>query len=143
MGTSFSLFNNESYIPGICYRDTDKFTFSLLKNYPYSELFWSAFFPHFSRIRSKYGEIQSQSPVFNKVPATLLKERPWRRCFPVNFAKFLRTPLFTESLWWLPLNHSWMVYAQIYYGCISCTSLLFNKTPYIDENNWGTACSYS
>ena len=24
-------------------------------------------------------------------PATLLKKRPWHRCFPVNFAKFLRT----------------------------------------------------
>ena len=33
---------------------------------------------------------------FNKVagpkPATLLKKRLWHRCFPVNFAKFLRTP---------------------------------------------------
>ena len=25
-------------------------------------------------------------------PATLLKKRLWRRCFPVNFAKFVRTP---------------------------------------------------
>ena len=25
-------------------------------------------------------------------PATLLKKRPQHRCFPVNFAKFLRTP---------------------------------------------------
>ena len=24
-------------------------------------------------------------------------------CFPVNFAKFLRTPLFIERLWWLLL----------------------------------------
>ena len=24
-------------------------------------------------------------------PATLLKRKPWHRCFPVNFAKFLRT----------------------------------------------------
>ena len=29
--------------------------------------------------------------------ATLLKKRLWHRCFPVNFAKFLRTPLFTED----------------------------------------------
>ena len=27
-------------------------------------------------------------------PATLLKKRLWHRCFPVNFAKFLRTPFF-------------------------------------------------
>ena len=33
-------------------------------------------------------------------PATLLKKRPWNRCFPVNFAKFLRTPFFLEHLWW-------------------------------------------
>ena len=29
-------------------------------------------------------------------PATLLKKRPWRRCFPVNFATFLRT-LFLQN----------------------------------------------
>ena len=31
-------------------------------------------------------------------PATLFKKRLWHRCFPVNFAKFLRTPFFTEHL---------------------------------------------
>ena len=25
-------------------------------------------------------------------PATLLKKRLWHRCFPVHFAKFLKTP---------------------------------------------------
>ena len=34
-------------------------------------------------------------------PATLLKKRLWHKCFPVNFVKFLRTPFFTEQLWWL------------------------------------------
>ena len=47
-------------------------------------------------------------PLFNKVtglsPATLFKKRLWHRCFPVNFAKFLRTPFFTEHLWWLLLK---------------------------------------
>ena len=32
-------------------------------------------------------------------PATLLKKRPWHRCFPRNFAKFLRTPFLIEHLW--------------------------------------------
>ena len=45
---------------------------------------------------------------FNKVaglsPATLLKKSLWHRCFPVNFAKFLRTHFFTEHLRWLLLN---------------------------------------
>ena len=33
--------------------------------------------------------------------ATLLKKRLCCRCFPVKFAKFLRTSIFTEHLWWL------------------------------------------
>ena len=36
-------------------------------------------------------------------PATLLKKRPWYKCFPVNFVKNLRTPFFIEHLWWLLL----------------------------------------
>ena len=36
-------------------------------------------------------------------PATLLKMRFWYRCFPVNFAEFLRTPFIIEHLWWLLL----------------------------------------
>ena len=35
--------------------------------------------------------------------ATLLKKRLWHRGFPVNFAKFLRTPFVTEHLRWLLL----------------------------------------
>ena len=35
---------------------------------------------------------------FNKVaglrPGTLLKKKFWHRCFPVTFAKFLRTPFY-------------------------------------------------
>ena len=37
-------------------------------------------------------------------PATLLKKRHWLRCFPVYFAKFLRTPFLTEYLRWLFLH---------------------------------------
>ena len=48
------------------------------------------------------GKHLCQSLFFNKVaglrPATLLKKRLWHRCFPVNFAKFLRTPFLTEYL---------------------------------------------
>ena len=47
------------------------------------------------RILSECGKI---------TPATLLKKRLWRRCFPVNLAKFLRTPFFTEHLRWLLLE---------------------------------------
>ena len=30
-------------------------------------------------------------------PPTLLKKRFWHRCFPVNFAKFLRTPFLQNT----------------------------------------------
>ena len=30
-------------------------------------------------------------------PANLLKNRLWHRCFPVNFAKFLRTPFLQNT----------------------------------------------
>ena len=53
------------------------------------------------------GKHLCQSLFFNKVagrPGTLLKKRLWHRCFPVNFGKFLRTPFFTEHLWWLFLH---------------------------------------
>ena len=53
------------------------------------------------------GKHLCQTFLFNNVaglrPATLLKKRLWRRCFPVNFVKFLRTPFFIEHLWWLLL----------------------------------------
>ena len=47
------------------------------------------------------GKHLCQSLFFNKVaglrPATLLKLRLWHRCFPVNFAKFLRTPILQNT----------------------------------------------
>ena len=42
-----------------------------------------------------------QSLFLNKVasfrPTILLKRRLWHRCFPVDFAKFLRTPFFKNT----------------------------------------------
>ena len=37
-------------------------------------------------------------------PATLLKKRLWHRCFPVNFAKFIKTRFLTEHRRWLLLT---------------------------------------
>ena len=43
----------------------------------------------------------SPSLLFNKVaglrPTVLFKKRFWHRCFPVNFAKFLRTPFLKNT----------------------------------------------
>ena len=57
------------------------------------------------RCSQKFRKIHKKTPLpeslFNKVsglrPATVLKKRLWHRCFPVNFAKFLKTPFFTEQ----------------------------------------------
>ena len=54
------------------------------------------------RIFAKFtGKHLCQSLFFNKVaglrPAIFLKKRLWHRCFPVNFAKFLRTPFLQNS----------------------------------------------
>ena len=54
------------------------------------------------------GKHLCQRLFFNKAagmrPATLIKKRPWQRCFPVNFAKFLRTPFSQNSPWKLLLR---------------------------------------
>ena len=54
------------------------------------------------------GEQLHQRLFLNKVaglrPATLFKKRLWHRCFPVNFAKFLRTPFSQNTSWRLLLN---------------------------------------
>ena len=39
----------------------------------------------------------------NSRPPALLKMRLWHRCFPVNFAKFLRTPFLQNTSGWLLL----------------------------------------
>ena len=44
---------------------------------------------------------------------TLLKKRLWRRCFPVNFSKFLWTLFFLEHLIWLLLIHLWLKSANL------------------------------
>ena len=51
-------------------------------------------------------------------PATLLKKRLWHRCFPVNFAKFLRTPFLTEYIRWLLLNIVHLKLSCIYFFCV-------------------------
>ena len=42
--------------------------------------------------------------LWQSLSATLLKKRLWRRCFPLNFAKFLRTLFLIEHLPWLILT---------------------------------------
>ena len=88
------------------------------------------------------GKHLCQSLFFNKFaglkPATLLKMRLWRRCFPMNFLKFLRAPFYIEYLRWLLLRVvlsffyldkqilCLFIYAKY---LIQATFLVFNKVP--------------
>ena len=87
----------------------------------------------FAKFTTKY---LWQSLFFNKVaglrPATLLKKRLWHRCFPVNFEKFLRTPLFTEHFRWLLLY---------FYSCFPETPLQMDDTAevYVWGGEWGNS----
>ena len=76
------------------------------------------------------GKRLCQSLFFNKVaclrPATLLKKRLWHRCFPVNFEKSLRTPFYTEHLWWLLLT---IAVREIYYATLKYNTYIFFGPP--------------
>ena len=41
---------------------------------------------------------------FQAEACNFVKNRLWRRCFLVNYAKFLRTPIFIEHFRWMLLN---------------------------------------
>ena len=49
--------------------------------------------------------------------ATLFKKRLWRRCFPVNFAKFLRTPFLQNSSGRLLLNRTYSFFIVFFCVC--------------------------
>ena len=68
---------------------------------------------------------------FNKVavlrPGTLLKKKLWYRCFPVNFAKFLRT-LFLQNTF----GGCFLIFTEIDFG------FLFAITIKIYDLSWST-----
>ena len=61
--------------------------------------------------------------LFNKVaglgPATLIKKGLWHRRFPVNFAKFLRTPSLKKTSGLLLLPYVRTVYALCFGDSVS------------------------
>ena len=69
----------------------------------------------------------------------------WHRCFPVNFAKFLRTPFYVEHLRWLLLENSrknerfrfmimWMIGKNL--------NLHLNQNIWIKSQPFFGRCSY-
>ena len=63
-------------------------------------------------------------------PATLLKKRLWHKCFPVNFAKFLRTPFFIEQPWWLLLELQIVTFSVLHLSGNFYTGLYFKSFRY-------------
>ena len=71
-------------------------------------------------------------------PATLLNKRLWYRCFPVDFAKFLKTSFSIENLWFSKFSYNLKLKTfrekftpwTWYIGC-TITLLLFDKTAKI------------
>ena len=77
------------------------------------------------------GKHLCQSHFFSKVagpglrPATLLKKRLRHSCFPVNFVKFLRAPLFTEYFLWLLLKCIFSLQANSHNLGLPTSNILF------------------
>ena len=55
-------------------------------------------------IKKVFLEISQNSQDNILARVSLFKKRPWHRCFPVSFVKFLRISFFTEHLRWLVLT---------------------------------------
>ena len=69
------------------------------------------------------GKHLCQSLYFNKV-AALLKKKLWHRCFPVNFAKFLRTRFLQNTSRRLLLQIYEKPASQLYYEGYFSTTLI-------------------
>ena len=75
-------------------------------------------------------------------PSTVLKKRLWHRCFPMNFAKFLRIPFLIERLWWLLLNQDhWFVKQELFEGhepntCNVAHCFLWYQSSFLENIPW-------
>ena len=102
----------------------------------------------------KLTEKHLRQSLFNKVAglskAPLLKKRFWHRCFPVNFAKFLRAPflqntsgrlLYLKSRWkWMEacLQNCWLLLICYWISClITFNEIFFNLITF---NNCSIMC---
>ena len=74
-------------------------------------------------------------------PATLLKKRLWHRCFPVNLAKFLRTPFLQNTSGRLLLQKSIaknISFEVMKYTCFH--SLVFHKSILYPIHSFSDSC---
>ena len=81
------------------------------------------------------GKHLCQSLFFNKIKlhtSGLLKKRLWHRCFPVNFAKFLRTSLVAASITYRNTLINFMLTLLIRFKLQNFDFQDFLGSPYID-----------
>ena len=75
-------------------------------------------------LQNSQGNICISISFLIKLQALGLWQRLWHRCFPVSFAKFLRTLFFIEHLWWLLLVRFWFKQAALLFATIFGKSLI-------------------
>ena len=100
---------------------------------------WKSVLRNFTKFTEKH---LCQNLFFNKVtglrPAILLKKRLWHRCFPMNFAKFLRTPFVTEHLWWLfwkfAIIHNWWRIFQLLTSYRTVSPIFISSWKVLHQN---------
>ena len=94
--------------------------------------------------QSSQGNTCSRVSFLIKLQAcALLKQRLWHRCFPVNFAKFLRTPFLTEYFRW-PLLFCILIlkkcisrtYIMPYMYVYNCISRNYGNCGYFVKASW-------
>ena len=73
---------------------------------------------------------------FNKVAGLRPEKRLWHRWCPVNFAKFLRTPLFTERLRWLLLYYHYSEVVHFWICCINIITTTLKFSARRDNEGW-------
>ena len=85
------------------------------------------------------GKHLCQGLFFSKVaglrPATLLKKRLWHRCFPVNFAKFLKTSFLQNTSRRLFLQFCLLIYFRIFTNHVAFTYVKIQISPVTIQNS--------
>ena len=123
----FIFLCNDTGVPYSCNPHTEIYMSS------YSR-WWSIDGPGSTSIQSEHGrnscpEVFCKRDVLRNFAKFKLKKRLWHRCFPVNFAKFLRTPFSIEHLWWLFLTRKNIVPKMLVFKIVlrnaSCNNFLF------------------
>ena len=67
------------------------------------EVLYKKVFLEISQNSQENNRVRVSFLIMLQASVTLLKKRLWHGCFPVNVAKFLRTPFLKEHLLWLLL----------------------------------------